>query len=55
MNLYVVLTTTSQNQPFCELVTDQLSVAEFYQKANIDKGMMTVVVEKQLNLKAVER
>ena len=51
MNLYVVLTTTSQNQPFVEIVTDQLSVAELYQKINIDKGMFTVVVEKKLNLK----
>ena len=51
MKLYVVLTTTSQNQPFVEIATDQKSIAEFYQKANLDKGMFTVVVEKELNLK----
>lgn len=50
MTLYVVLTTTSQNQPFVEIVTDELSVAEFYQKANLDKGMFTIVIEKNLNL-----
>lgn len=55
MQVYVVLTTTSQNQPFVEIVTDQLSVAEFYQKANLDKGMFTVIVEKELNLKPVMR
>ena len=53
MQLYVVLTTTSQNQPFVEIMTDQKSVAELYQKINLDKGMFTVVVEKQLNLKPV--
>lgn len=55
MQIYVVLTTTSQNQPFVEIVTDQRSVAELYQKVNLDKGMFTVVVEKELNLKAVKR
>jgi len=53
MNLYIVLTTTKQNQPFVEIVTDQKSVAELYQKINLDKGMFTVIVEKQLNLKPV--
>ncbi len=49
MILYCVLTTTSQNQPFVEIVTDKKPVAELYQKINLDKGMFTVVVEKQLN------
>tara|TARA_R110002020_G_scaffold144145_2_gene317038 strand:+ start:9777 stop:9956 length:180 start_codon:yes stop_codon:yes gene_type:complete len=51
MQLFVVLTTTKQHQPFVEIVTDQRSVAELYQKINLDKGMFTVVVEKELNLK----
>ena len=55
MTLYVVLTTTSQNQPFVEIVTDKLPVAELYQKINLDKGMFTVVVEKELNLLPTNR
>ena len=55
MTVFVVLTTTSQNQPFVEIVTDKLCVAELYQKINIDKGLFTIVVEKELNLKPVMR
>lgn len=55
MQLYIVLTTTSQNQPFVEIVTDKLCVAELYQKINIDKGLFTVVVEKELNLLPVTK
>jgi hypothetical protein len=55
MILYCVLVTTSQNQPFVELVTDKKPVAELYQKINIDKGLFSVVVEKQLNQMPKER
>jgi len=49
MILYCVLVTTKQNQPFVEVVTDKKPVAELYQKINIDKGLFSVVVEKELN------
>ena len=39
MILYCVLVTTSQNQP----------VAELYQSINLDKGLFSVIVEKELN------
>ena len=55
MILYCVLVTTSQNQPFIEVVTDKKPVAELYQKMNLDKGLFSVVVEKQLNRLPKER
>ena len=55
MTVYVVLTTTKQKQPFVEIVTDKLPVAELYQKINLDKGMFTVLVEKELNLLPTNR
>jgi hypothetical protein len=55
MILYCVLVTTKQNQPFVEIVTDKKPVAELYQKINIDKGLFSVVVEKQLNQMPKER
>ena len=47
--LYCVIVTTKQNNPWIELVTDKKPVAELYQKINIDKGLFSVVVEKELN------
>lgn len=49
MILYCVLVTTSQNQPWVEVVTDKKCVAELYQNINLDKGLFSVVVEKKLN------
>jgi hypothetical protein len=55
MILYCVLVTTSQNQPFIEIVTDKKPVAEQFQKINLDKGLFSVVVEKELNRLPKER
>ena len=49
MTLYCVLVTTSQNQPWVEVVTDKKCVAELYQNINLDKGLFSIVVEKKLN------
>lgn len=49
MILYCVLCRTSQNQPFIELVTDNKAVADHICETNQDKGIFSVVVEKNLN------
>jgi hypothetical protein len=53
--LYCVLVTTSQNQPFIEVVTDKKPVADLYCKINQDKGMFCIVVEKELNRLPVKK
>ena len=49
MTLYCVLVTTSQNQPWVEMISDKKCVADLYCKINQDKGLFSIVVEKKLN------
>ena len=56
MTLYIVLVITKNGKnPWVEVVTDKKPVAELYQKMNLDKGLFSVVVEKQLNRLPKER
>ena len=42
-------------QPFVEVVTDKKPVAELYQNINLDKGLFSVIVERELNRLPEER
>ncbi len=49
MTIYIVLCTTKQNNPFIHNVGNIKAVADYMCEEQQERGLFSVVVEKQLN------
>lgn len=55
MKLYIVLNTTSHNQPWVELVTEHKNIADMCCAKNQSKGLFSVVQVKELNRLPIDK